>query len=133
MKQRRRYQEAVKNGLVTKVGGSDGSGSSSESTTTRPRAKDGDVSCTGGSSGLVEKEPSSSRGVQQYFDPGPVPKNIYDRGFIENWKEVLFPMSRRKDALLLGGYSRQVPKSDETDQQTKAPSIASSSSQAKTD
>ncbi len=32
--------------------------------------------------------------------------NVYDKGFLENWKEVLFPMSLRKDALEKGGYSR---------------------------
>jgi hypothetical protein len=29
-------------------------------------------------------------------DPGPMPKNIYDVGFVENWKQVLFPISLRK-------------------------------------
>jgi palmitoyltransferase ZDHHC4 len=28
--------------------------------------------------------------------PGPRPKNTYDRGFVENWKEVIFPLSLRK-------------------------------------
>lgn len=28
--------------------------------------------------------------------PGPKPVNIYNRGFVENWKEVIFPLSLRK-------------------------------------
>ena len=32
--------------------------------------------------------------------PGEVPKNIYDNGFVNNWKDVLFPRSiARRDAL----------------------------------
>ena len=52
-----------------------------------------------------------SKGTQQtdskpeFFDPGPVPKNLYNRGFVENWKEVIFPISLRHDAVILGGYS----------------------------
>ena len=42
--------------------------------------------------------------VEQYEDddkerayyPGPPPVNIYNRGFVENWKEVVFPLSLRK-------------------------------------
>ena len=66
-----------------------------------PEVKDGDVSCTGGGAGIQESQEAS-----EYFDPGPMPKNVYDRGFVENWKEVLFPISLRKDALQVGGYSR---------------------------
>lgn len=29
--------------------------------------------------------------------PGPMPRNIYNRGLVENWKEVLFPISLRTD------------------------------------
>ncbi|CAB9505384.1 zinc finger [Seminavis robusta] len=31
-------------------------------------------------------------------DPGPIPKNIYNRGFVENWKQVLFPISLQRKA-----------------------------------
>ena len=31
------------------------------------------------------------------IDPGPPPVNIYHRGFVENWKEVIFPISLRKN------------------------------------
>jgi hypothetical protein len=30
--------------------------------------------------------------------PGPPPVNIYDRGFIENWNEVVFPISLRRSS-----------------------------------
>jgi hypothetical protein len=30
-------------------------------------------------------------------DPGPAPVNIYNRGLVENWKEVIFPLSLRRD------------------------------------
>jgi hypothetical protein len=36
--------------------------------------------------------------VEEVEDPGPMPKNIYNRGFIENWKEVLFPKSLQRKA-----------------------------------
>jgi hypothetical protein len=29
-------------------------------------------------------------------DPGPAPVNIYNRGIVENWQEVLFPQSLRR-------------------------------------
>jgi hypothetical protein len=29
-------------------------------------------------------------------DPGPAPVNIYNRGLVENWKEVIFPLSLRR-------------------------------------
>jgi DHHC palmitoyltransferase len=36
--------------------------------------------------------------VEEVEDPGPMPKNIYNRGVIENWKEVLFPKSLQRKA-----------------------------------
>jgi hypothetical protein len=60
------------------------------------------VTCTGGSGAQKEQQQQS----QEYFDPGEVPKNIYDRGFVENWKEVIFPISLRKNALEMCVYSR---------------------------
>ena len=41
-------------------------------------------------------------------DPGPLPKNIYDCGFVENWKQVLFPISiqKRREAAMGGDKSK---------------------------
>lgn len=43
----------------------------------------------------------------EIVNPGPVPKNVYNRGFVENWREVFFPLSLRKDALTMGGYTKE--------------------------
>lgn len=59
----------------------------------KPPVPDGDVTCTGGKSAADGEEEST---VME--DPGPMPKNIYNRGFVENWKEVLFPISLRRRA-----------------------------------
>lgn len=71
-----------------------------ENTKQKPPVPDGDVTCTGGSTeqnegAAPESEgaPKPSRDTQVVEDPGPMPKNIYNRGFVENWKEVLFPIS----------------------------------------
>eukprot|EP00339_Tiarina_fusa_P013726 CAMPEP_0117029800 /NCGR_PEP_ID=MMETSP0472-20121206/21540_1 /TAXON_ID=693140 ORGANISM="Tiarina fusus, Strain LIS" /NCGR_SAMPLE_ID=MMETSP0472 /ASSEMBLY_ACC=CAM_ASM_000603 /LENGTH=431 /DNA_ID=CAMNT_0004737651 /DNA_START=233 /DNA_END=1528 /DNA_ORIENTATION=+ len=110
--QAKKHKEAVKKGIVkegTRYGQS-----------AVPAVSDGDVTCTGATSGSQQHQqqhsPDQSQNQQQseaelqaqqeYFDPGPMPKNMYDRGFVENWKEVIFPMSLRKDALELAGFSR---------------------------
>ena len=95
--EKKKYDNAVKMGKVhpnkddTKI-------------TEAPVIEDGDVTCTGGVSSVKETQQIES---EDYFDPGPVPRNPHDRGFIENWKEVLFPLSLRKNAMQLGGYSRK--------------------------
>jgi hypothetical protein len=79
---------------------------------------DHDVTCAGGSSGssnlssngnAVSTPPRNDRsGPRRSPDrrrreatpvrhPGPYPRNLYDRGIVENWKEVLFPLSLRSD------------------------------------
>ena len=77
-----------------------------------PIVEDGDVTCTGGTTSAavgeeegVTETPQQPETEMEYFDPGPTPKNPHNRGFIENWKEVLFPLSLRKNAIELGGYS----------------------------
>ena len=87
-----------------------------------PIVEDGDVTCTGGTTsssssaaaaaaaageeeGVTETAKQQPETEMEYFDPGPTPKNPHNRGFIENWKEVLFPLSLRKNAIELGGYS----------------------------
>jgi palmitoyltransferase ZDHHC4 len=55
---------------------------------------------------LKDGSPTSDNGQQHHVpqpveaveDPGPMPKNIYNRGFIENWKEVMFPKSLQRKA-----------------------------------
>jgi hypothetical protein len=107
-KEQTKYREAVKKGLVK-------GNAASSATAETPTFNDGDVSCTGGSAGL---QTAASR--TGYVDPGPVPKNVYDRGFVENWKEVLFPISKRKEALDMGGYSRKAPDKPKFEQGNKA-------------
>lgn len=94
-KQQKKYQDAVKKGLIKQI-------THSSSSIETPTVRDGDVTCTGGGSGHQQ----DSNENPDYFDPGPAPKNVYDRGFVENWKEVLFPISLRKEAAEMGGYSR---------------------------
>ena len=121
-KAQKEYQEAVKKGLV---------GMNGAKMAPTPNVKDGDVTCTGGGAGMDETGGDQQQQEQeQYFDPGPMPKNVYDRGFVENWKEVLFPLSLRKDVMELGGYSRSTKTSQgevSSATPTPAPSIISTS------
>jgi hypothetical protein len=80
-----RYNAAIKKGQ---------SGVSLDTRKAQPIVGDGDVTCTpGASSGSV---PDATEQTDTVQDPGPFPKNIYDHGFVENWKEVIFPRSLRK-------------------------------------
>lgn len=125
-KEQKRYNQAVKDGKVQKGGVSTNDGTSTTAVQAAPTPSDDkDVTCTpsAGGSGESNQIIDSASGTQpqspptlskdgrqreerEYIDPGPVPKNTYDRGFVENWKEVLFPISIRKDALALGGYTK---------------------------
>jgi len=73
----------------------------------KPLIPDGDVTCTGGKleNGHVQQNDEDAT-VKE--DPGPMPTNIYDRGFVENWKEVIFPISirRRKAAGKVGDKTK---------------------------
>jgi hypothetical protein len=112
--EKKKYDDAVKKGLIKP----DDLKVLSPETQELLVDDDGDVTCTGGSSSARSEAQQEQK--NDYVDPGPVPKNVHDRGFIENWKEVLFPISLRKDALALGGYSRpskhskSKPKASET-------------------
>jgi palmitoyltransferase ZDHHC4 len=81
----KRYKAAVKAGVVT------------VSTATKPLVSDGDVTCTGGEA--MPQEKASESVEPQIMDPGPMPKNIYNLGIVENWKDVLFPRSLRATAV----------------------------------
>ena len=67
----------------------------------KPPVPDGDVTCTGGKStegDANDQIDGEEEPMMVTEDPGPMPKNIYNRGFVENWKEVLFPVSLRRRA-----------------------------------
>jgi hypothetical protein len=86
----RRYKDAVKRGLVVP----------SKSSTSGPVVPDGDVGCTGAVGGTpTAEEGNESDEPDRIYDPGPYPKNIYNQGLIENWKDVFFPRSLRQEAL----------------------------------
>ena len=87
----KRYQQAVKDGLAPSVNNTTSKSASSVVT-------DGDVTCTG----LVTTNENASKEEADeppIADPGPFPTNIYNRGLVENWKEVIYPRSLRQDAL----------------------------------
>lgn len=79
----KRYNKAVKEGLVN------------EKTGSKFVVSDGDVTCSG-AAGQENRE----GGVEavQIFHPGPRPKNIYNYGLIENWRDVVYPRSLREQA-----------------------------------
>lgn len=74
----KKYHDAVKRGEAV------------EETPSQPQIDDGDVTCA---PSIGHSAPDSRRVAH----PGPKPVNIYDRGFVENWKEVLFPIPLRSD------------------------------------
>jgi hypothetical protein len=81
----KKYKEAVKNGEYKPE---------AKRQAKAPDLQDGDVTCIPGAS---SSQPSKPQEETLAVDPGPLPKNIYNRGFVENWKEVLSPISLRKD------------------------------------
>jgi palmitoyltransferase len=95
----RRYNQAIKNGEISLV---------TDEKKNQPVVTDSDITCTP-VPGRTETQESSEVSQQEEEDaivhPGPEPKNIYDRGFVENWKEVIFPLSLRKDDAARPGFS----------------------------
>jgi hypothetical protein len=83
----KRYKKAVKEGLVVEESTSKGS---------KPPVSDGDVTCTGAAAEDKAEEETESEKITH---PGPFPKNIYNVGFVENWRDVLYPRSMRKEAI----------------------------------
>jgi palmitoyltransferase len=107
-KQKKLYQTAVREGRVPK--------NPIDTTTSYETEHESD-------------EDSEEQKSQEIVDPGPIPKNQYNRGFAANWSEVLFPLSLRKDALSDGGYTAAIIKesqrqnnSEVTETNTKASS-----------
>jgi hypothetical protein len=106
-KQQKRYAKSVKEGRRKQEENSNAAQSSTDYPRATPDLGDGDVTCTPGTQSTQPETDSNENTIDlDFFDPGPIPKNLYDRGFVENWKEVLFPMSKRKNALQLGGYTK---------------------------
>jgi hypothetical protein len=108
-RQTKKYKQALKEGKLKKQESSTGDDVGCDQ---KPNVcdDDGDVTCTPG--GPREARPSQpvtqDRSKLHFYDPGPFPKNLYDRGFVENWKEVIFPMSLRKGCISLGGYTKRI-------------------------
>jgi palmitoyltransferase len=99
-----RYNEAVKQGLPV----------SDSRHPSKPQLREKDVTCTSASS-VPDVETDDDKGDRKapqsqnvVEHPGPEPNNIYNRGVIENWKEVIFPISLRSKTAV---QSVQKPKS----------------------
>jgi hypothetical protein len=103
----KRYNDAIKNSKA-------GVASTSDKQRAQPVVGDGDVTCTPGT-GRGSDVPDVTESADAVQDPGPFPKNIYNRGFVENWKEVIFPISLRKTASSNGNLKgQQQPTVDKT-------------------
>jgi hypothetical protein len=101
----KRYNDAMKKGKA-------GVASASDKQRAQPVVGDGDVTCVPGTGrDSASAAPDVTEASDDFEDPGPFPKNIYDRGFVENWKEVIFPISLRKTAST-NGISIQQPTVD---------------------
>ena len=88
--EKQRYEKALKEGEVIET----------RKLAAPPTVSDGDVTCTPGQSSSGPSSDSEGAAaiddVDAVVDPGPPPVNIYNRGFVENWREVIFPISKRK-------------------------------------
>eukprot|EP00535_Pseudo-nitzschia_heimii_P011181 CAMPEP_0197197444 /NCGR_PEP_ID=MMETSP1423-20130617/32870_1 /TAXON_ID=476441 /ORGANISM="Pseudo-nitzschia heimii, Strain UNC1101" /LENGTH=376 /DNA_ID=CAMNT_0042651265 /DNA_START=299 /DNA_END=1429 /DNA_ORIENTATION=- len=98
-KQKNLYEKAVREGKQsTKITGRSGDGEKNDAVSNR------------------DSELQAARGL---MDPGPTPENLYNRGFVANWREVFFPLSLRKDALSLGGCAVAIEKNLSSGPSTK--------------
>jgi hypothetical protein len=54
--------------------------------------------------GEGEKPPEENNDVDhRIYHPGPIPRNIYNRGLYQNWMEVIFPLSLRPENIAKEG------------------------------
>jgi hypothetical protein len=108
-KEKSKYASAVAEGLVKKFA------ASAKRSSGMGELPDVDVGCVGptgavtGQSGAEELDnnrPTNTREDEQadgIIDPGPFPKNIYNLGPVENFKEIVFPRSLRRSKLAPSG------------------------------
>eukprot|EP00956_Cyclotella_meneghiniana_P014906 scaffold22587_cov70-Cyclotella_meneghiniana.AAC.3 len=91
-KEKKRYQEALKDGKVKPV-----TKNGSAKTALADHSSDTDVGCTGPLSNATLKDGENSKEI---FDPGLMPRNIYNKGVVANFMEILRPLSMRDEAIL---------------------------------
>eukprot|EP00531_Pseudo-nitzschia_arenysensis_P002692 CAMPEP_0116139864 /NCGR_PEP_ID=MMETSP0329-20121206/13536_1 /TAXON_ID=697910 /ORGANISM="Pseudo-nitzschia arenysensis, Strain B593" /LENGTH=292 /DNA_ID=CAMNT_0003634929 /DNA_START=546 /DNA_END=1424 /DNA_ORIENTATION=+ len=103
-KQQKLYKQAVRDGKVTKK------------------------STDGGKDIELSDTDSEEKKTDVIEDPGPVPKNIYDRGFVANWSEVFFPLSLQKDAISRGGFTAKIIEESKRATEANSPSPEASAS-----
>jgi len=94
---------------------------------------DVDVGCVGPLGGGEQKHDNKTEPeCNSEDDPGPFPTNIYHCGIIENFKEVIYPRSRRSDAIARFRASFNSDDSSASSKNTKnAVKIAPGKSKAK--
>jgi len=85
-KEKLKYKHTLKDGNLKTASNAD---------TMSKQVPDGDVGCTG----PVTAE-SSLQVIDddEVIDPGPMPKNIYNKGIIKNFSEIFYPLSLRDEA-----------------------------------
>lgn len=105
-KEKCRYERALKEGKVKSK--SDGASSDNLNVNGMHNLNtDVDVGCVGPIKQDVKSEIDRNHHDVIITDPGLPPENIYNRGIVENFKEIIFPRSLRKDALMRHARSRQ--------------------------
>ncbi len=122
-----RYERALKEGnLRTNANNANNAANATNATKGMKELTDVDVGCVGPVSsntdinhntGATDNEGTDNdESSPSIMDPGPPPVNIYNKGMLENIKEVIFPRSLRHDALVRYAEARrngQVPKISE--------------------
>ncbi|KAL3786585.1 hypothetical protein ACHAWO_010200 [Cyclotella atomus] len=85
-----RYLQALKDGTV-QIGKRKRDASASNES-----SSDVDVGCMGPIGDAARSEATD----EEIYDPGPMPKNMYDKGIINNFAEIMRPLSFRQGAKL---------------------------------